>query len=403
MRILHVIPTVANRDGGPSRAVIGMCREANRRGAHAEIFTTNLDGPGTHNVPCGVPVDRDGVQVTHFPVAISGTYKISPMLASALRRKIPSCDVAHIHSLYQFPSTAAAFYCRKFGVPYILRPHGTLDPYLFSRHRGRKLLYELLIERRNLRCAAAVHFVTEEERRLAAQSKLLFNPVVVPFGIDFDDLPALRDRTAMEAEWPETRGRHVILFLGRVNFKKGLDILAKAFGTIARSRCDVVLLVAGPDNEGYASRVRGWLQEEGVQKNTVFTGLLTGRRKVAVLAGASLFVLPSYTENLGVAVVEAMAAGLPVVISRHVNICREVADAHAGFVTDNSPREVAAAILRLIEQPELALTLGKNGRRLALSRFSWDFTGPRLMHLYADVAAKRIATNLAPARVPTSP
>jgi len=389
LKILHIIPSVAATDGGPAKAVVEMCCDANRRGADAEIYTTNLDGRSTHQQPCGTSLKIRGARITYFPVAASIFYKISPQLAVALRKKIPESDVVHIHSLYQFPSTVAAYYCRKFEVPYIVRPHGTLDPFLYRRHRVRKWLYEFLLERRNLRDAAAVHFVTHEEMRLAQQSRLQFNPVVVPFGVDLKEIPQHRNRAAMEAIWPMTAGKKVILFLGRVNFKKGLDILARAFGQIGRARNDTILMIAGPDHEGYGARVRGWLQDEGVVDKAIFTGMLVRERKEAVLAGASTFALSSYTENFGIAVVEAMAAGIPVVISRAVNISETVRSFEAGIVVGDDPEELASALKQLLDDPTFAQRTGNCGRRLVHELFTWEAAGPKLMDLYVQVASRR--------------
>jgi len=150
MRILHVIPSLAPRDGGPAKAAIEMCRELLRRGEHTQIYTTSADGSGCLDVPLGWQTEVGGVTVTYFPINGSHYYKYSSALTAALRTNVSKFDVVDIDSLYQFPSTAAAHYCRKHGVPYIVRPHGALDPYLYRRHSLRKRLYEVLIERRNL-------------------------------------------------------------------------------------------------------------------------------------------------------------------------------------------------------------------------------------------------------------
>ena len=221
--------------------------------------------------------------------------------------------------------------------------------------------------------------------------------MVAPLGVDVDRSIERRP-DAFASTWPETVGKKVILFFGRLNFKKGLDILARAFGRLARRRDDVVLVVAGPDTEGYGAKVRGWLEDEGVLDRTLFTGMLTGARKSAALSGATLFVLPSYSENFGIAVVEAMAAGQPVVISRHVNICREVADAEAGLVVNTDADEVANAMETLLDDPALAERMGLNGKRLVRDCFTWDSAGPRLMDLYRRVASHRPVADTAVAR-----
>ncbi len=388
MRILHVIPSLAARDGGPARAVVEMCRELLRRGEQAEIYTTNADGEGSLEVLLGRPIETRGVNVTYFPINGSHYYKYSTTMAAALRANVPRYDVVHINSLYQFPSTVAAHYCRKYRVPYILRPHGTLDPYLHQRHPLRKRLYEALIERRNLAAAAAVHFTSTEEMRMAKLSGLRFRGVVVPLGVDIKEGAACAEDAA-KAIWSELTGKDVVLFLSRVNFKKGLDVLARAFGQIYREHRDTHLVIAGPDNEGYAAQVRGWLGEEGALEATTFTGMVLGERKAALLKCADVFVLPSYTENFGIAVVEAMAAGLPVVISNRVNIWREIDAARAGLVVNPGPTEVARATLTLLDNPAMAQEMGEGGRRLARERFSWESAGQQLFELYEQIASAR--------------
>jgi len=389
MRILHIIPSLAARDGGPAKVVVEMCCEIARRGAEAEIYTTNLDGRGVLDVPPGQAVKVGGVRVTYFPVDLSNYYKISRPLAAALKATIPNYDAVHIHSLYQFPSTVAAYYCLRYGVPYIVIPHGALDPFLFRRHRARKWLYEVAFERRNLGHAAAVQFTSEEESILAATHGLRLRSAVAPLGVNLDDSPRSIARGALGERWPETIGKKVLLYLGRINFKKGLDLLAQAFGRIARERADVHLLIAGPDSDGYAAKVRLWLSEQGVLDRTTFTGMVEGEGKAAALAESAMFVLPSYTENFGIAVVEAMAASLPVIISNRVNIWREIAAARAGLVVNPDAGEVADAMRTLLAWPERAAEMGRNGKDLAWKQFSWESAGTRLMELYADVISAK--------------
>lgn len=390
MRILHVIASLAPRYGGPTQVCLELCQELARSGERVSIYTTNLDGPGTLDVPSDVPVWTNAVEIRYFPVQTPRRYAMSLPLARALRRAIPRQDLVHIHSLYFFPSTVAAHYCRRAGVPYVVRPHGTLDPYHFRHHRGRKWVYERLFEWRNLNRAAAIHFTTHEEEALTRPLGLTAPGVVVSPGVHAERYgegdPV---ETAFRDEWPETRGRRIVLFLGRLNQKKGLDLLATAFGQLARQHADVHLVLAGPDNDGYGRAVERWLKAEGVLHRTTFTGMLLGPRKVAALRAADVFVLPSYTENFGVAVVEAMASGLPIVISDRVNIWREVADARAGVVVRGDASEVARAVAVLLNDPAERIAMGERARRLAAERFSWPAAGARMVEVYRGIVAER--------------
>jgi glycosyltransferase involved in cell wall biosynthesis len=390
MRILHVIPSLAMRHGGPPKAAQELCRELVHIGHEVTIYTTDLDGNQRLDLPVDQPIrGEDGVVRWYFATQRSGLYGVSMSLIRAMRSNIRNFDVVHIHTLYRFTSTVAAHYCRRDGVPYILRPHGTLDPFLFHRHRLRKRIYEALFETRNLRNAAAVHFTANEEMRLAESLGLRFRGVVVPLGVD-PKLPTNRDqlREQFSRDWPATRGKKVILFLSRLNFKKGLDLLAKAFGAVARARSDVHLFLAGPDDEGYGRKVSQWLSDEGALDRATFAGMLSGERKAAAITAAEVFVLPSYSENFGFAVVEALAAGVPTIISNKVNIWREVSDARAGLVVNCDADELARAILTLLDDGELRRDLGEAGRQLVAEKFNWPDIAVRMTAVYRDVIAK---------------
>jgi glycosyltransferase involved in cell wall biosynthesis len=383
MRILHVIAGLDRRDGGPPEACLHLCRELARRGHDVSIYATDL------NLRVASIEERDAaVTIKRFACKPRLSYSFSMPLAFALRRDIPSFDVVHINSLYTFPSTAAAHYCRCFRIPYLLRPHGTLDPYIFARHRPRKFVYERLIELRNLKNAAAVHFTAAEEMELARRSVRAIKGVIVPLGVhprDYDwDMTAKTSKTSQYGE----AGRRSILFLGRLNFKKGLDLLVKAFGLVARTHDEVRLILVGPDEDAYSTRIRRWLEEEGILPKTRFAGMLTGKEKVALLHSADIFVLPSYSENFGLAVVEAMASGLPVVISNRVNIWREVAGAHAGIVVNCDAVALADGLVALLDDSELRRTMGENGRRLVKQRYDWRIAADQMLRVYREILSK---------------
>ncbi len=322
---------------------------------------------------------------SHTSAAVLG--HLSP-LACALRRKIPASDLVHIHSLYLFHDLVAGHYCRRYGIPYLIRPHGTLDPFIHRRHRGRKRLMEYCFENRNIRGAAALHFTTAQEAELAAPYAFGTPGLVVPLGVSQDEFASMPEPGSFRRQHPEIGDSRIILFFGRINFKKGLDILAQAFGTVARRRQDVHLVIAGPDNEGWGGRVRTWLEEEGMAARTTFTGMLLGPQRLAVLRDASLFALPSYSENFGLAVVEAMAAGLPVIISDQVNIWQEVETGGAGRVIPCDAAALAEQILDLLDHPEAAAQMGRKGRALVQERFQWPQVGRSLAEAYARIIAE---------------
>jgi len=385
MKILHVIANLAPRYGGPSKACWEMARAVAQLGHQVSIYTTNQDGPGILPVPTDGPVWREGVEVRYFPIHPPRFWGTSWALARALRQEIKGVDLVHLHNLYLFHDLVCGRYCRIFGVPYLIQPHGSLDPFIYRRHRWRKRFMEWGFQNRTIRKASAILFTTAEERELAAPFTFGTPGVVVPLGMDLDEFSELPEPGEFRRRHPEIGAKHIILFFGRINFKKGLDILAKAFGAVARRRQDVHLVIAGPDNEGWGGRVRTWLEEEGMGACATFTGMVLGPEKLAVLRDASLFVLPSYSENFGLAVIEAMAAGLPVIISDRVNIWREVETGRAGRVIACDPTALADQILDLLAHPEAAAGLARNGRSLVEERFQWPRIAGRLAEAYGRI------------------
>jgi glycosyltransferase involved in cell wall biosynthesis len=387
MRILHVIANLAPRYGGPAKACVAMAQAVARLGHEVSIYTTNQDGPGELAAPLDRPVRQEGVEIRYFPIQPPRYWGTSWPLGRALAQNLKDYDLCHIHSLYLFHDLVAGHYCRKYGIPYLVRPHGTLDPYIHRRHRWRKALMEAWFENRNIRRAAALHFTSEEEMRLARPYIGDAPGAVVPLGVDLKEFKDLPEPGRFRERFPEIGDRQIVLFLGRINFKKGLDLLAPAMAQVLKRREDVHLVVAGPDNEGWGGRVKGWLRDAGVLERATFPGMLLGVEKLAALRDARLFALPSYSENFGLAVVEAMAGGLPVVISDQVNIWREVEAAGAGLVGPCQPSSLAANLERLLSDADLAEEMGRRGRDLVARKFQWDGVALALQDLYAGIIA----------------
>jgi len=391
MKILHVIPSLGIQNGGPPKACLEMARAMRDRGHQVSIFTgwagdaNDRGRPEDVPMPESVPgtVVHDGVEITFFPNTRLPVWAWMPEMSRALRDRVRDFDVVHVHSLYLHTTKAAAEACQRAGVPYIIRPHGSLDPYLVNRSRGRKRVMELLYQNRAFRRAAAVHYTAEEERRLAEPYVHGARGFVAPLGVDlsaFDDLPApgrFRER------FPELAGKRLMLFFGRLHFKKGLDLLVDAFARLAAAYPDLHLVVAGPD-DGYGEEVRGWVAERGLADRVLFTGLLTGEDKRAVLVDSEVFVLPSYTENFGMAILEALCCRLPVVISDQVNIQDDVATGQAGLVVPCDAERVAEATDRVLADPALADRLAANGLALVRKRYDWRAASETLERLYGQ-------------------
>ena len=382
-----MIQSIAPRYGGPSAAVLGMCRAASQRGVDVEVYSTNVDVEGEVAGPLGCKREVQGVQVTLFPVrGPRQRIRWSWPMAQAMKRSIRQFDIVHIHSLYNFPGTLAAHLCRRCDVPYLLRPHGTLDPYHFAQRRLIKACYERVFERRNLAGAAAVHFTSDEELRLARKTGIQFEGIVIPLGVD-----AERVETRLNASdlWPELRGKRRVVFMGRIDRKKGIDLLMAAFAEIARSDRGLQLVIAGPENDDYGVTLRRLAVSLGIADHVTFTGMVSGENKAALFRDAAMFVLPSHSENFGVAIVEAMVAGVPVIASRNVNLWREIVDAGAGLAVDLEQTSLASAMRTILADLDYARELGRAGHAFAADAYSWNRVGELLVECYRRFSRPR--------------
>lgn len=389
MKVLHVVPSLASGFGGPSTAAIELCRELVKQGLDVSIFTTDADIKGRLRVKLNTVVDIDGIKVIYFPVQFFQKYKFSLPLAKALRERIPFFDIIHIHSLFQFSTCIASYYCRKYQRPYIIRPLGHLDPFLLKRHRFRKFIYMSMFERKNLKHSSLIHFTTESERRLALSAGIEYPSFVVPMGIDLKRFSRLPLQDSFRLRYPELKNKKILLFLGRINFKKGLDILVRAFAYLLTERDDVHLVIAGPDDEGYSKKIKKFLKKEDILDMTTFTGMLLGEDKLAAFRDSEIFALPSYSENFGLSVVEAMACGTPAVISNKVGIYKELEENRAGLIVETDPESLLEGIQTLLDDEALRIKIAENGKKFVKEYFDIEKIAGSVIEIYRKVVCKR--------------
>jgi len=385
MKILHVIANLAPRYGGPSKACIEMARAVAKQGHDVTIATTNQDGTGVLDVPLNQPILKDGVTIYYFPIQFPRFLGASWPLANFLKHQIKQFDVVHIHSLYLFHNAIAEYYCHRYHIPYLIRPHGTLDPYIYHRHRLRKRIMEMLFQNRYLNLASGIHFTTEEEEALAAPYTFQRPAFIIPNGINLEDYQALPSAGTFKKQFPQFQSKRIVLFLGRINFKKGLDLLIPAFAKLTKQLPDIHLILAGPDNDGYLKEVNQWIAEQNISEHVSYVGMLLGEQKLAAFRDAELFVLPSYSENFGISVLEAMACHIPVIISNKVNLWSEVQTHQAGLITTCDVDDLSNNMKQLLASSELRNKVSKHAYELVKEKYSWSPVAHQLIHAYQDI------------------
>jgi len=386
VRVLHVIPAIAPRYGGPSQAVIGTSRALAHRGVEVLIVTTDADGGGRLPTRLEVPRDWQGVPVMFFRRQWSEAFKYSRPLALWLDRHVAEFSIVHIHAVFSHSSLAAAAACRRRDVPYVVRTLGTLDPWSMQQKPMRKRLLWHLGVSRMLDGAAAIHYTTATEQRLAEKPLGLRRGVVIPLGIDQSEYTYAADVAGFRARHPDLGKHPYIVVLGRLHPKKGVEALIAAFlqATRREGLHDWRLVVAGDGEAAHAAHLRRIAGGRPGGERVVFTGWVAGQEKLAALQGAAVLALPSHQENFGLVVVEALACGVPVLVSPHVNLADEVQAAGAGWVVPLDPAGLEAGLVLAMARPDERQRCAAAGRRL-VERFSWPRVAAELSQLYQRV------------------
>jgi glycosyltransferase involved in cell wall biosynthesis len=368
MKILHVVPTYlpAVRYGGPIYSVHALCRALVEQEQDVRVVTTNVDGNGTLDVKLDGWVDIDGVKVRYFRSQYPRLYYSTDM-GRFLSSEIEEYDLVHIHSVFLWPNVQSVRSARGRGTPYVISPRGMLVEDLFKRRGNlRKRMWVNLFERSHLRSASAVHFTSalelQEYRKLGLP---LSKKWVIPNGINVDDRCADRDVDS-----------RTILFVGRLNWKKGLDRLIPAVAESPGMR----LVLAGPDEGGYQAVLEKLAGELNVSDRVEFTGPVTDSEKRRWLSRALCLVLPSYSENFGNVVLEALAAGCPVLTTEQVGAAAFVTEARAGIVVNGDKQELKRGLEALQANPGEAIEMGKRGREYVKENLTW----PRVARDFLD-------------------
>jgi len=314
MRILHVISNLSPRSGGPTTVVGALSKYQYRAGLRVTVCTTDWGVPlqASKSAEGYIEVTEDSVPIKYF--SYSSPLLISLRMAKWLAYNLRAFDLVHIHGLYRFPVTYAAWNARRAAVPYLVSPHGSLDPFLYRQSRYSlplKRIYELLLDFPNLNQASAIHYTSSEEAKRAAFLNLRARRIIIPIGIDWESYMRLPGAGSFRRNLGLCEDTPLVLFLGRINFKKGLDLLVPAFAWVLKELPNTRLALVGPDNEGYGSKFRRWCAEHGIEDKVFFVDHLGPTAVKEAYVDADVFVLPSYTENFGMTVVEAMACGCP--------------------------------------------------------------------------------------------
>ncbi len=392
MKILQIVPhyVPAYHFGGVLHVAHALSKSLVAQGHSVRVVTTRLKDPH-HDLEVGseAPVDVDGAHVFYEPT-LSSKYArywgFSPSLAWRVWREAAWADVALIHFHYQFASLIGGRLAQGRRTPFVMFTHGSLNHYgVSARSKARKHLYLKLTERRNFRRALFTAYCSQEEMENSFQ---FGRCQVVPNGITptaFVELPPLGHFRRL---FPQLQERLFYLYLGRLDAGKGLDLLLSAFRLLADVNPQVHLILAGGDERGYEAILRRMVDEMKLGDHVTFAGLIGGADKLGALQDADIFVLPSRSEGLSIAMLEAMFMGLPIVITDRMGLWRRVQEEACGLVVPleadgAEAKRLFKALCQLADDSNRA-ALGARGRTMVQNHFTWDAITAQLVRDIQD-------------------
>jgi glycosyltransferase involved in cell wall biosynthesis len=361
--------------GGAVTAALGMAEALSKAGVEVRLAATDHG----HPEPAPAGVDLRLFRCRFHP------WRWAPEMGRWLAREAAWAEVAHLHTVWTYPTRAAARACWRAGVPYLLRPAGMLEEWSMGQQAWKKVLYVRLVESATIRHASALHWTSEQERERSARWAGGRPEVVVPLGLPASAYADLPPAEAFGRRFPALHGRRVLLYLGRVHPKKQPELAIGALALVRREVPNTVLAIAGSGERRYLDALAAMADAHGVAAAVHFLGMLRGREVQEAYAGASVFLLPSLQENFGLAAAEAMAAGCPVVVSPQVALAPLVSSHGAGRVAEGNVTAVAEAVRGLLTDEPGRRAAGQKARALVLQRFTWPAVAGELIRAYERV------------------
>jgi len=414
MKILCVTPSYwpAFQFGGPINSLHILNKSLYKKGIHIDVYTTNV---GLEDIGY---IDKehvlDGIKVKYFSYnkyfEFLGTtgWQFSLPLTLSLKKNLIQFDLVYILGVWNYPVIASSYFCRKYNIPYVISPRGHLYPEVTKKKFWKKKPLYLLFSQRDLNNASVIHYTTNDEANNCHYSLRLKNKYyVVPNGLEISEIQKIR--STKNAYRPRKKAQ-IILYLGRLNWKKGLDILIDSFVELKKNRTDIHLLIIGNDEDNYKQKLVDQIVKLGLRyidnedndkkfdineflKNLInsngvdvtFTGFLNHKDKFDALLISDVFVLPSFSENFGMSVVEAMAVGIPVIISNRVGISNEVKEANSGIVINVDVKELKDSITFLLDNDIKREEISLNAAKLVRKKYDINKISDSMISQFGSV------------------
>ncbi|MDJ0674833.1 MAG: glycosyltransferase [Calothrix sp. MO_167.B42] len=388
MRILFIAPYIGATYGGTSKIVTELIQGIGRPGVTVDLVTTDANGSENLDVPLNVWIPEKCYRIQYFNCWHWNDFIFSPSLVSWLANHVIDYELVHTHTIFAPLILFSQWICKFHHIPYIVTPHGMLESWALSYKAWKKQMYYALFENRTLKQSSTIQATASSEvdniKSLGLNTPIVF----IPNGIHCHEFENLPEPEIFYQNFPATRNKTLILFLGRIDPKKGLDLLAPAFAKVHEKFPETHLVIAGPDSIGFLPTVKNYFTQASCLDAVTFTGMLTGELKFAALTAASLYVAPSYSEGFSMSVLEGMASGLTCVITTGCNF-PEAAAAQAAHMVDIDADAIANALIQCLSNPQSAKAMGDRARDFICQNYTWEHAAEKLIQVYRAIIDKK--------------
>jgi glycosyltransferase involved in cell wall biosynthesis len=362
-------------EGGHTISLQQFAREFVSQGHSVTVCATNRDGHGRCNAG---HFTENGVNIYKFPIKVLTRWSFAPDLFIFLRQRISQYDIVHIWSIFEFYSFVVPRLAEKYRIPLVVSPQGNFSPVAMRKNKLLKTIYLKILERNAFNAASAVHCMTKIDREWTCLQGIPNEKIfVVPNGIKNPPVSVPIHRHAVPNKY--------ILFLGRIHPIKGLDFLIDVMAALPRSCDSVKLVLAGPDSDNYLKVILNRASQRGIGEKLVYIGTVGEAEKFEYIRRARFLVLPSYSENFGIVVVEAMFCGIPVVISDKCNVGIHVERAMCGFVIPHDIEKFCEKFTTLLNDEELCYKLGEAGLKYYQDNLTIESAATLMLNKYIDL------------------
>lgn len=385
LKVLHVIPSISEKDGGPSQAIFPMCAALQAQGISVDVASTDAGLDHSSGLELERLISYKGLPVILFPKQLADSFKYSRPFSRWLDENVTQYDLVHIHSVFNHSCIAAARASRKHGVPYIVRPLGTLDPWSMSQKSFRKKVFWHAGIQRMLEGASAIHYTASGEREAVESSLNLKDGFVAPLGVNVEV------KGSLNGVFSGIDGHPFVLVLSRLHPKKELETLIEAFlAAVVKAGLERWRLVIAGDGEAdYVNRLKDIARNDSTDSPVLFPGWLQGEKKETTLRNASLVALVSRQENFGLCIAEAMAHGVPVLVSRQVNLAADIEQSGSGWVAPIDKDKLAEVLMDVMSDDVERTARGHAGKEFA-QRFTWNVIAQQLAQVYSSIIETRV-------------